>query len=432
MSESSAYITAMGTFMPGPAINNDEVERFLGAVHGKPSRLRKKILKSNGIVSRHYALNDQQETTYQNSELAAHAVSQCLDRSSLDKKDVKMLAVASTQGDLPLPGMASLVQAALKLPPCEILTTHGVCSSGMMALKSAVNSIRLREHDNAVVCASELASRLLKKTRYESVDGEVDLEAEFLRWMLSDGAAALAIQNKPRGNGLSLRIDWIDIRSFASDFDLCMSCGSSDQKPWTVDSSEQSHPNLNSSGRSSNLAQTASKNKARNPQVSPMYAPSAPSLAATKDDHYFPNAISWQDYETYADAERDGALLIRQNLRILEAIVRVGVEGFLRLIEAGKIAPKQIDHFVCHYSSHFFRGEIMKLFKILGCEIPEEKWFTNLYSKGNTGCAAMFVALEELLYSGKLRAGQTVFCVVPESGRFCTAYMKLTVVENER
>jgi 3-oxoacyl-[acyl-carrier-protein] synthase-3 len=431
MTESAAYITAMGTFMPGPPINNDDVEKYLGAVHGKPSRLRKKILKSNGIVSRHFAMNEHQETTYQNSELAAHAVAQCLERSSIDKRGVQMLAVASTQGDLPLPGMASIVQAALKLPPCEIITTHGVCSSGMMALKSAVNSVRLGEHENAVVCASELASRLLKKRRYESVDGEVDLEAEFLRWMLSDGAAALTIQNRARGgaNGLCLRIDWIDIRSFASDFDLCMSCGSSDQRAWTVESGESSSDRPVGTNQNAQRAEKISKN----PRVSPMYAPApAPSLAAVREDLFFPNALSWQDYETYADAERDGALLIRQNLRILEAIVRVGVEGFLRLIEAGKIAPKQVDHFVCHYSSHFFRGEIMKLFKILGCEIPEEKWFTNLYSKGNTGCAAMFVALEELLYSGKLKVGQTVFCVVPESGRFCTAYMKVTVVENER
>jgi 3-oxoacyl-[acyl-carrier-protein] synthase III len=37
--------------------------------------------------------------------------------------------------------------------------------------------------------------------------------------------------------------------------------------------------------------------------------------------------------------------------------------------------------------------------------------------------------LEELFHSGKLQPGQTVFCFVPESGRFTTAYIKLTVVE---
>ncbi|MEG5062087.1 hypothetical protein QUB33_00365 [Microcoleus sp. B3-A4] len=38
--------------------------------------------------------------------------------------------------------------------------------------------------------------------------------------------------------------------------------------------------------------------------------------------------------------------------------------------------------------------------------------------------------LEELLNSGKLQPGQKIFCFVPESGRFTTAYMMLTAVEN--
>ena len=436
MTQPEVFITSMGTYLPGEPITNDQMENYLGQVHDKPSRLRKRILRSNGISSRYYAMNDRQETTHQNSELAAHAISACLEKAPFEKRDVQMLAVATTQGDLPLPGMASIVQAALRLPPCEILTTHGVCSSGIMALKSAVNSVRLGDHENAVVCASELSSRLLKGSRYEAVDAEVDLEAEFLRWMLSDGAGAMTLQTKPRRKGISLKVEWIDIKSYASDFDLCMSCGTSEQKAWTsvpaIDRSQKSpkHPRTNpmhaplkrNFASVSIAPNTSPASSATEGKISP-----APHQGKPHPD-YFPNAKSWQDYSTYAEAETAGALLIRQNLRILDAIVRVGVEGFLRLIQAGKVAPSEIDHFVCHYSSHYFRGEILKHFQLMGCEVPEEKWFSNLYTKGNTGSAAMFIALEELFYSGKLKPGETIFCVVPESGRFCTAYMKLTVV----
>ncbi len=145
-------------------------------------------------------------------------------------------------------------------------------------------------------------------------------------------------------------------------------------------------------------------------------------LAARED-------YSWQDYETYADAEAAGALLIRQNLKLLEDVVKVGVDGFLKLCNEGKINPTEIDHFVCHYSSHHFKGRILDLLKLAGALIPEEKWFTNLYTRGNTGCASIFVAIDELLKSDLLQPGQTIFCVVPESGRFTNAYMKLTVVE---
>ncbi len=410
-----AYITASGNYLPGQPIGNEEMESYLGAVNGKESRLRKKILKSNGIVSRHYAMDREQRSTHQNSELAANAIVDCLRKSTIDKSKVDMLAVATTQGDLPLPGMASVVQAVLQLPPCEILTTHGVCSSSMMALKSATNAVRLGDKRNAIVCASELSSRLLKKSRYEALDNqEFDFEAEFLRWMLSDGAGAMLIQDTPRQRGLSLRVDWIEILSFASSYDLCMSCGTTNQRAWTVKDGREARSSSQSS-------------EPQNGKYSTAALATMPKVASPAK--YLDEAVSWQDYDTYAEAERAGALLIRQNLNILQEIVKVGVDGFLRLINAGRIDPDQIDHFVCHYSSHYFRTEILKLSQMLGCYIPEEKWFTNLYTKGNTGAAALFIALDELISSNKLVPGQVVFCVVPESGRFCTAYAKLTVVE---
>lgn len=380
---SQAYITSTGTYLPGDPVDNESIENKLGYVHGKPSKLKKRILSSNGILTRHYALDDEQRSTHQNRDLAVAAVRQCMKGSEIDDKALDLLAVASTQGDLPLPGLASLVQAELAIGPLEIITTHGVCSASMMALKSAFNQVRLCEKKNAMVVASEMASRLLKKSRYEAVSSlRIDLESEFLRFMLSDGAGAFLVQEKPRWRGISLRIDWIEIISFASHYDLCMSCGTNDQSLWSQDG---------------------------------------------KQEHRL-HDISWQDYKSYADAEANGALLIRQNLKLLEDVVKVGVDGFLKLVNDGKIKTDEIDHFVCHYSSHHFKGRILNLLKLAGALIPEERWFTNLYTKGNTGCASIFIALDELFKSGNLKAGQTIFCVVPESGRFANAYMKLTVV----
>ncbi|MBS2004080.1 MAG: recombination protein NinG [Cyanobacteria bacterium SZAS LIN-5] len=224
--------------------------------------------------------------------------------------------------------------------------------------------------------------------------------------MLSDGAGALLVESKPRPRGISLRIDWIEVMSYASDFDLCMSCGTADQSQWSAGHYSPASAAAPSLEKLSELQQSARKTN------------SATLLRER----------SWQDYETYADAERSGALLLRQNLRILDNIVKVGVEGFLRLIKQGKVKPEEIDYFVCHYSSHTFRGKIVDLLTRSGCMVPEEKWFTNLYTKGNTGCASIFIMLDELYQSGELKEGQTLFCTIPESGRFTTAYMKLTVV----
>ncbi|MNL14367.1 3-oxoacyl-(acyl carrier protein) synthase III [compost metagenome] len=43
------------------------------------------------------------------------------------------------------------------------------------------------------------------------------------------------------------------------------------------------------------------------------------------------------------------------------------------------------------------------------------------------GSASVFVMLDELLKSGRLKAGQKILCMVPESGRFITGYMMLSV-----
>ena len=376
----SVYITSTGAFLPGSPITVEEVEGVLGAVHGKPSWLRVQIQKANKIQTRHYAIDVNQQTTHSNTQMATNAASECLDRAFIARERVGMLAVATTQGDHPAPGMASMVQAELGLAEIEILTAHGICSSSMMALKAAWNSLRLEEHEAALVVSSELASRLLKKQRYEAAtestfaEKSVDFNTEFLRWMLSDGAGALLLQNKPAPKGLSLRIDWVRGFSHAHAFPTCMSVGSA--------------------GR-------------------------------VEDER------TWQDYDTYADAEIAGALLLRQDVRLLDNILRMGVDGYLRLAQEGVSIPADVDHFLCHYSSHHFRNKILEMLDAAGVGIPEDRWWTNLYTRGNTGAASLFIMIDEFLRTEEVEIseGQTILCFVPESGRFNTTDMQLTVVK---
>src|SRR5690606_20872673 len=137
---------------------------------------------------------------------------------------------------------------------------------------------------------------------------------------------------------------------------------------------------------------------------------------------------SWQDFPTYAQAEAAGAILIRQDVRLLDNIVKLGVDGFLRLLDEGLIQMDAIDHVLCHYSSDYFRGRIFTLLTRAGAMIPEHKWYTNLYTRGNTGCASIFIMLDEFRRTHSLAAGQKILCMVPESGRFNNVYMQLSLV----
>ncbi|MEL6917619.1 MAG: 3-oxoacyl-[acyl-carrier-protein] synthase III C-terminal domain-containing protein, partial [Bacteroidota bacterium] len=137
---------------------------------------------------------------------------------------------------------------------------------------------------------------------------------------------------------------------------------------------------------------------------------------------------SWIDYKNFSEADRAGAINLKQDIRLVNNIVGLGVQHFFQLVDESKIDPKKLDWFLCHYSSEHFKQPILDLLHKGGVEIPEEKWFTNLHSKGNTGSASLFIMLEELLHTKDLKDGQKILCMVPESGRFITSFMMLTVV----
>src|SRR5262249_51900776 len=144
------------------------------------------------------------------------AVTCAMRRGGAELTAVDFLAAATSQSDYPLPGFASLVHAELGSPPCEIATLHGVCASGVMALKTAALHVD-SGRQTAVACASEFASRLFKSTRFEAQAdvrrGSLGFDVEFLRWMLSDGAGAAVLRNAPPASGLAFEINWIELKS---------------------------------------------------------------------------------------------------------------------------------------------------------------------------------------------------------------------------
>ena len=54
---SEVYLTHSAAFLPNAPVGNDEMEAVLGIVGDTPSRVRQMILRSNGIRSRHYAID---------------------------------------------------------------------------------------------------------------------------------------------------------------------------------------------------------------------------------------------------------------------------------------------------------------------------------------------------------------------------------------
>ena len=374
------YLTASGQFLPGEPVPNTEIANHIGRLSERGERLGRLVLRQNGIGTRHYALGADGQTDWTIAKMLAKACEETLSAAEIDPKAIGYLATATTQNDLMVPGLASQVHGALGLPPLEIASLQSVCASSMMALKSAWLQLRAGEHRAALIGGGEFASRYFRPGFYEGSDtmledGSLASDAGFLRWTLSDGAAAVLLEDRPAANGLSLRIDWISLRSFADRFAPCMTGGVVKDAEGTL--------------------------------------------------------TPWSHHQTIAEAAKGGAFQLRQDVDALYRMLPVWLGEFMRLVDEGRIDPESTDWFACHYSAHSLREEMVRLATKAGCMIPEERWVSNLATKGNVGAASIFLILDDLMRSGDLREGQSVLCAVPESGQCIMAYCGMTVVGPE-
>jgi 3-oxoacyl-[acyl-carrier-protein] synthase-3 len=382
---SAVYINAISSFLPNMPVDNETMESILGLVGGKPSRARRTVLRSNGIKTRYYAVNAETgEITHTNAQLTAEAVRR-LARENFSVSDIDCLCCGTSQADQIMPNHAVMVHGELSNPPCEVVATAGVCVAGMTAMKYAYLGVAAGEFKNAVATGSDTGSAVLRSRYFEpelshrlkalKERTEIAFEKDFLRWMLSDGAGAVLLQPQPNEHDLSLKIHWIFERSYANEMDACMYSG-----------------------------------------------------AVKRDDG---SLKGWKEFEPSEWLE-ESVFSIKQDVKQLnENVIHYTVERPLQeIILKHGLQPEEINYFVPHYSSNYFREKVYEGLKNVGFEIPCERWFTNLISKGNTGSASIYIMLDELFNSGKLKTGEKLLCYIPESGRFSSAFMLLTVCGN--
>jgi 3-oxoacyl-[acyl-carrier-protein] synthase-3 len=111
-----------------------------------------------------------------------------------------------------------------------------------------------------------------------------------------------------------------------------------------------------------------------------------------------------------------------------EHIVPRGVDFLEEVIKKHNFDTRSVNWFLPHLSSEFFRMKIHNELVSRGIDLPLEVWYTNLSRLGNVGSASAYFMLEELMNEGKLKKGEKVFIMVPESARFSYTYALLTVV----
>lgn len=374
----NVYITRTSLFLPNHPVGNDDMETYLGLIDGKPSRVRPIILRQNGIKRRFYALDENQNITHSNAELAKNAIDGLFD-SEEDKKDIQFLSCATSMPDQLMPSHASMVHGLAFKHPLEIASLAGVCMSGLMAVKTAFLSVASGNSDNAVCVASELLSPSMVSKFYneellslKQVEDNPHLafEKDFLRFMLSDGAVALQLDNKPTGN-INLKIEGIHTISYADKQKACMYM-------WSEKNEEG-------------------------------------------------NLMGWKGFSP-KDIAAKSIWSIKQDVRQLnEHITHCFVDEIQEALIQWKIDEGDITYMIPHISSMYFYNKLESEFQSRNIGIPTSKWFTNLTSVGNMGSVSPFAALDELIRTKVLHSGDKVLVVVPESGRFSFGSMLLSV-----
>ena len=376
--KAEVFVTRTGAFLPFAPVCNEEIESILGMVGGKPSRARRIVLRNNGIRSRHYAIDRATgEPAMTNAQLAAAAI-----RALGDIGRVDCLATGTSLPDQLMPNHAVMVHGELGWPRLEVVSCAGVCLSGTAALKYAWLAVGAGDARRAVACGSDMPSPVLLARNFDAeiahrVQALEDrpvlaFEKDFLRWMLSDGAGAVLLENAPHGP-LSLRIDWIELSSAAHELPPCMYAG-------------------------------ADKNEDE-------------SLRGWS--HFAHD--QWPARSVFA---------IKQDVRLLnDNIVRATLSEPLAAIMAKReLSAERIDWFLPHLSSQYFVQPVRDALAAMGFHVPCERWFSNLDTKGNTGAASPYIMLDELVRSGRIKPGQTLLMFVPESSRFSSGFVYMEAV----
>ena len=372
------YITKAAKYLPNEAVSNDEMENYLGLINDNASKARRIILRNNKITSRYYAVDKNGNSTHSNAELTKNAIVQLFDEN-FTPQDMEVLSCGTSSPDVIAPSHAAMVHGLLKNRSVELNSSMGICCSGMNALKYGFLSIKSGNSKNAICTGSEKVSTWLSAQKYnhevinlKNLEEQpiIAFKKDFLRWMLSDGAGAFLLENKPSGN-ISLKIEWMEAFSYAFELETCMYAGG---------------------------------DKLENGEIQP-----------------------WSDF-TPEQWLNESVFAVKQDVKLLdEFILPKGVQSMSEAMSKNNVTAHEIDYFLPHVSSHFFVDGLKKGLNEKGIVLTDEKWFMNLLKVGNMGSASIYIALEELMNSGKLKKDDRILLSVPESGRFSFAYAYLTV-----
>jgi 3-oxoacyl-[acyl-carrier-protein] synthase-3 len=187
-------VAGTGSYLPGSPLDQEDVRRFLRRYpDGLSAEVQEQLLRETGIATRYYAIDPTDESQREsNTSLAAAAGRRALEAAGWSPEDVDLLVVSTVVPDHLMPPTSTLVQEALGIPRCAEVEITANCTAPYKALAFAASHLRLGLYRRALVCCSHYVSFL----GFPPWSNPKSMGADhgLLRWIVSDGGGALALE----------------------------------------------------------------------------------------------------------------------------------------------------------------------------------------------------------------------------------------------
>jgi len=208
--EYAVRLAGSGHYLPGKPVSMEEVDYYLGELKQAPEKITAWLKRVRSLMKElleveyyHFAIDPvTRKFTEDNISMSVKAAKEAIADAGLAPADIDLIVYGSAHQDQ-MPTASVRIQEKLGIDQCGEISVHANCTSAYKAILIAFDFLRTGRYRNALVISSSMSSSELVAEYYNQP--LVKKEELFLRYFLSDGAAALVLRaDEVRKKGMYL------------------------------------------------------------------------------------------------------------------------------------------------------------------------------------------------------------------------------------
>jgi 3-oxoacyl-[acyl-carrier-protein] synthase-3 len=203
-------IVGSGSYLPGESVPIEKIDLYLGEITDAPQKVKRWLERIRPLMKEmldieyyHFAIDPiTRQFTEDNITMSVKAAKQALSDAKMKAADIDLILYGSAHQDQ-MPTASVRIQEELGIEQCGEISIHANCTSAYKAMLLGHDLLKNDRYRNALVISSSMSSSELIAEYYNQ--SLVTKEELFLRYFLSDGAAALVLKSvDQRSDGLFL------------------------------------------------------------------------------------------------------------------------------------------------------------------------------------------------------------------------------------